>query len=140
MKEIFTRNGVAIQVDDEDYSRLCDRKWAIHSHGYAYNSTIGYMHRLVMNAIDNLHVDHINHNKLDNQKHNLRLCTNKENSKNRKGANSNSKSGHIGVSWSKSNKKWQSAIMVDNKQIHLGHFDSIEDAIYAREIAKLKYH
>lgn len=53
--------------------------------------------------------------------------------------NKNNTSGHKGVAWSKSNKKWRSSIMFKRKQIHLGYFEKIEDAIHARKRAEEEY-
>lgn len=49
-------------------------------------------------------------------------------------------SGHKGVIWLESRKKWRAYIGYKGKQIHLGNFDSKEDAIKARKKAEEKYH
>lgn len=48
-------------------------------------------------------------------------------------------SGHKGVSWNKQRSKWHSRIAVNGKEIHLGLFDNIEDAIEARKQGEIKY-
>ena len=53
-----------------------------------------------------MHIDHINHNGLDNRKENLRICTNRQNSRNRKASKRNT-SGIKGVSRHKLSNKWQ---------------------------------
>lgn len=74
-------------VDQEDYKELSQFKWYLHNMGYA-TTTIDkhmvYMHRLVMKPPNNMHIDHINHEKLDNRKSNLRIVTREENMQNRK--------------------------------------------------------
>lgn len=52
---------------------------------------------------------------------------------------SNNTSGRTGVSWDKTKRKWSSYIMKDRKKIHLGRYDTLEDAILAREKGELKY-
>jgi hypothetical protein len=79
-------------------------------------------------------IDHINGNGADNRIENLRLATNQQNSRNRR-IRSDNTSGHKGVSWSRSSKKWGAKTMIDRKQKHLGYFDSIEDASAAYEAA-----
>lgn len=56
-----------------------------------------------------------------------------------RGANKNSKSGIKGVSWNKSKGKWVATMRFKNRQIYLGAFTNIEDAIKARKAAEEKY-
>lgn len=81
-------NGIVL-IDKDNYKELSKYKWHVSAQGYAVrNMRIGNkfktirMHRLIMNPSKDLVVDHINHNKLDNRKSNLRICTQKENMKN----------------------------------------------------------
>jgi len=76
----------------------------------------------------NQEIDHIDGNGLNNDIHNLRACTTKENLENRKGANKNSKTGIRGVSLHKNRNKWQACIQHNGKQIHLGYYVTIEEA------------
>jgi hypothetical protein len=75
----------------------------------------------------NKQIDHIDHNRLDNRKCNLRLCTNQENSRN-KGLNLNNTSGVKGVYFDKQLKKWRARITINYKSVHLGIFDDLEEA------------
>lgn len=84
------------------------------------------MHRVIMNAPNDLVVDHINHNTLDNRKSNLRIITRGENSQNRKGAQSNSKSGVRGIY--KTKYSWKAQYKINGKQVHVGSFKTKEDA------------
>lgn len=80
-------------------------------------------------------VDHINGNKTDNRLSNLRLVSHNVNMKNQKRRNTNT-SGYTGVRWIKGTNKWRVKIVVDYKDIHLGYFDELGDAIAARKKAE----
>lgn len=119
-------------------------------HKYVYINTYGYpcvkinrknllLHRLVMNEPADLEIDHVNGDKLDLRKINLRKCTRMQNSDNI-GHRSNNTSGFKGVIWDKRNKKWKSIIGHNNKQIYLGRFENKEDAATAYNEAATKYH
>lgn len=83
-------------------------------------------------------VDHINHNKADNSLQNLRVVSPQINSQNRPLPSTNS-SGAIGVHFHVRRKKWCARIWANGRRIHLGGFDSKEDAIAARESASRQY-
>lgn len=98
------------------------------------------IHRLIMGVTDkNIIVDHINHNGLDNRKSNLRVCTNNQNICNCL-TPKNNKSGHKGVYWSGERKKWCAQISINNKTKSLGRYNTIEEAIEAREKAAKEYY
>lgn len=85
MKEIKLKGGSITYVDDEDYEYLNQFHW-LESYGYAKRNIMIngklkslLMHRVIMKPPVNLVVDHIDHNKLNNQKYNLRNCTSSEN-------------------------------------------------------------
>lgn len=83
------------------------------------------MHRAILGALDDQDVDHVNGNKLDNRKVNLRIATRSENSANRRVGSRNT-SGFKGVH--RSGARWRATIRVDGKSIHLGRFDTPEEA------------
>ena len=104
------------------------------------NSEWRRIHRLIMGVTDkNIVVDHINHNGLDNRKSKLRICTSGQNTCNCL-TSKNNKSGHKGVYWSKERKKWCAQISINNKTKGLGRYDTIEEAIEAREKAAKEYY
>ena len=127
-------------VDDELYNELSKFNWSISNNGYAQRrvkigdkvSTI-LMHRQIMELTfgDGQYVDHINGNRLDNRKSNLRLWTHTENIHNSKISKRN-KSGAKGVfhlTIEYETKKgisrkdyWRASIMVNRKNIFLGTF------------------
>ena len=94
------------------------------------------IHRLVAlafipNPENKPHTDHINNIKTDNNVNNLRWATRSENQHNQKLSKANT-SGVKGVSYNKSKKKWVAQIQLDGIAIHIGYFDTIEEAKQAR--------
>lgn len=83
-------------------------------------------------------IDHINHNRKDNRIENLRLVTNAGNQKNQS-IRPSSLSGFTGVGWHKASGKWAAKIKVSGKDIHLGTYSDMNEAIKARQEANLKY-
>ncbi len=99
------------------------------------------VHRLVGNAFipnpkNKTQIDHIDNVKTNNNVNNLRWCTNSENNQN-KGITKNNTSGVKGVHFNKAQGKWCAQITIDGKPIHLGSFDTIEEATKTRQ-AKAK--
>lgn len=88
---------------------------------------------------DGYDIDHWDQNKGNNSRGNLRLATRAENGRNR-GTPSNNTTGVKGVAWHKARLKWQAQIAHQGRQIYLGLYDDINDAIAARAAAEEKYH
>ena len=88
-------------------------------------------HRMLMNEPIDMLVDHINTDGLDNRKSNLRIATDQVNQHNRK---SN------GYSWAKHAKKYKVRIKLNNKSIHVGYYNTEDEARAAYLEAKKKYH
>jgi hypothetical protein len=85
-------------------------------------------------------IDHINGNPADNRICNLREATNRQNCHNKHRPYKRSKSGVQGVHWDNERSKWRASIAVDYKSINLGRFDSMREAIEARDKAKASLH
>jgi len=128
--------------DLEDYDKIKNYCWCINSTGYLSsrdkNNKHILMHRIIMNPSNQMVVDHINHNIIDNRKHNLRICLQIDNAKNCT-KQINNTTGITGVLWDKRYQKWKSIIGINNKQIHLGYYDDKNDAIKVRKEAEVKY-
>lgn len=147
MKRISLSQGKFALVDDEDFEFLSQWKWSFHK-GYAVRtvsrikngklvSKHAYMHREVNETPDGFITDHINGNKLDNRRANLRSCTSSQNAGNRKVGFGVSK--YKGVSWDNKNKKWKSTVKFLGKSIHLGFFLYEGEAAEAYNKAAVKY-
>ncbi len=146
MKRIPLSKGMFALVDDEDYERLAKYYWCARKGRntfYADRSvklngkwTTISMHREIFGLPKNKQIDHADHNGLNNQKYNLRICTPAQNQQNRlpyKGFSSRYK----GVGWAKDDKKWRSYIYPNYKFVSLGYFDSEIEAANAYD-AKAK--
>lgn len=84
-----------------------------------------------MNCPNNMYVDHINGNRFDNRKANLRICSNQENNFNTTKRIINT-SGYKGVWYDKVRDKWVSEIKINGKKIFIGRWSDIEDAAFTR--------
>lgn len=138
-KLIALTKGKFAKVDNEDFDKLNNVSWTLTKKGYCMNFYLGKMHRFLINCPEDMVVDHINRDKLDNRKSNLRICTNKENARNR-----NIKSGHTskykGVYWSEKSKKWRASITSDEKRFNLGMFEDEEEAARCYDLKAKELH
>lgn len=114
----------------------------IHSMGYVYvynyrsnGKEIG-LHAILNNTPLGYYTDHINLNKRDNRRSNLRSVTNAQNTVNRE-KQCNNTSGYKGVTWSKAVNKWAAQLHHNGRHLHLGCFDSKEDAAVAYDMAAI---
>lgn len=149
MKKIQLNHEEFALVDDDDYEFINQWKWRVDKNGYASRTQylgggkknqkqVGvYMHKLINKTPDGFHTDHINRNKLDNRKCNLRTTTASQNLMNT-GLSKVNTSGYKGVSWYA--KAWHAEIKANSHRFYLGRFKKKEDAIKARQDAELKYH
>lgn len=138
----LTRSKFIALVDDVDGERVLAHKWHL-ANGYARSFVDGkniYMQRLIMGSPPQGHVtDHINRNRLDNRRENLRWVSYAQNSHNHKLSASNT-TGYIGVSWHKRKNKFTASIKVNGKTINLGAFDTALEAARCRDAAAIEYH
>lgn len=146
MKEIKLSRGFFAIVDDEDYEYLSQFKW--HTTGYPGleyasrcfgNQKVMRMHRELMDCPSHLTVDHINGNRLDNRRSNLRIATIQQNCFNRKIKIKHS-SIYTGI-YKNGNKNntWRARIRINGRIISLGTFPYEEQAALAYNVAAKKY-
>lgn len=134
MKKIPLTKGEYALVDDDDYDFLTQRKWCASGRGYAVSRIDGKlvpMHRLVNKTPAGKITDHINRDRLDNRKSNLRTASYRLNGLNR-GLQVNNKSGYKGVSWHSVAGKWEASVKKNGKKKYIGVFDTPEKANQAR--------
>lgn len=136
----LTNSELLVKVDDDDYSYLSKYRWHL-AKGYARvklaNSPV-LMHRKIMMCPKGLYVHHKNHDGLDNQRHNLVVCTSSQNLASRS-KNKNNTSGFKGVWLARPTGKWVAEITIERKARKIGHFFSKEDAARAYDKEALRY-
>lgn len=102
-----------------------------------------YLHRLLLDAPPDMHVDHRNGDTLYNRRSNLRLCTQAENNQNLRGVRNGpirkSQSGVRSVYWDKRRNKWTVQLTVNYRRVYVGAFDGLADAEQAAIAARRKY-
>lgn len=146
MKEIQLTKGAVALVDDEDFEYLNQFNWCLFNQyaGRKLKASEGprnkglLMHHVLMPDVKKgiRHVDHIDRNKLNNQRSNLRYCTQAQNALNQtRGA----ASGLRGVRFIERNRlnPWQAYINIKGKHTHLGYFPTRELAAAAYDAAAL---
>lgn len=128
----YKNQTITITISPEDAD-------LIHKHKWHYDPTTGYvktrrgrhtisMHRLILGVNyreTHLVIDHINRNKLDNRRENLRWVTHSENSSNIQHFRIG-KSGFKGITWDKENQKWLVRGQKNGKRTHLGRYPKHE--------------
>lgn len=154
MKVIELTQGRVAIVDDEDFEYLAQYRWHYANKaggdeysGYAVRAPARVqrgvslkklsMHREIMKTPEGMQCDHVNGNKLDNRRCNLRNATNSQNRHN-VGPYKNNKFGLKGVS--KKRDKFQAQIMVNYVPKFLGSFDTPQQAHEAYRIAATELH
>lgn len=111
---------------------------SISEHGYARFGK-EYAHRLVMETPSGKETDHINHNRLDNRRRNLRICEPNQHGGNRPLSKSN-KSGYLGVHWASKSKKWTAQVQKAGKKTVVGYFDTPKEAAVRRDKVARELH
>jgi len=129
--DIKTNKVAETIIDAADKKHVARKKWNLDAFGYVGSGHPRiWLSRYIMgNVPAMLDVDHIDGDKLNNRKSNLRLATRSQNLANKRCVLS--KSGLKGVSWDKGKRKWASKISKDYNSIHIGHFNNKFDAAIA---------
>jgi hypothetical protein len=155
--ELKTNNGYTYWIDDEDLSLIS----AYHWYGYTPKKTkkdgrISHyspfiqanikekgttvrLHRLLLNDPVGVHIDHVDGDRCNNRKNNLRCCTRSQNNRNRIRHYTNT-SGFKGVTWHARAKKWQAQLSKTKGKSYIGLFNTKEEAATAYNKAALEWH
>lgn len=142
-----------IRVDDAD-ADLAAVRWFVNSNGYAIADGaseygLGKMHRVIMQRAlgrplgRHEMVDHIDGNRLNNRRGNLRVLSNHENGHNRVDLNANNTTGYRGVYPARSERNpWMAVITINRRRQYLGVYPTPEAAAaaYDRAAAQLVGH
>lgn len=147
----YTMKGEEFWFDKEDYDKIKDYYWHYTPRGYLITNYMDngdritlIFHRFIMEPIQNNYVvDHIIHPhgnalKIDNRKQNLEIKTTSQNTMNAY-LYINNTSGVSGVTYTKNNGLWQVRIGINGKRIHLGYYDSFDEAVRVRKEAEELY-
>lgn len=151
MKHIPLTKGYVAKVDDADFAWLSQWHWharVCRKSGNVYaarSETVApkrertvLMHRLLISAPDGMLTDHLDGDGLNNQRANLRAVTRSGNMRN-KSLHKNNKSGRAGVHWHSRDGRWRAKISVNGRQVDLGSFPDLSDAIAARSAAEKQH-
>lgn len=127
------KNGFFI-VDTDDFELIKIMKWG-HGCGYICGSMTGrpLLHRFIMKPSRAQLVDHINFDRMDNRRSNLRVCSRSQNNMNRR--KTSGTSSFKGVYWYKDRLCWKAEISLNGLNRCLGYFDSEVDAAVAYDEA-----
>jgi len=122
--------NISFLIDTNDIPKVSGVLWS-QNNGYVYNDKRGKLHKVIMPSSGQKEdIDHVNGDRMDNRKENLRPCTRAQNNMNKHG-NKRNTSGYKGVSWCKRDRKWVANIFYNRKHIFLGRFKNIHDAARA---------
>lgn len=147
MKVIELTKGQVAIVDDEDFEKLAQYRWHCDHDGYARRNApridgkgkgVIIMHRVIMNTPRGMLTDHVNGNKLDNRRSNLRICTRRQNAYNCP-ASKNNKLGLKGVSTTKYGT-FEAQITANGKHYRLGYYNTPQEAHAVYAAAAIRLH
>lgn len=140
-------HGYVTTIDESDWPTVQPLTLYRGANGYVYysvwrdgRSRPSTLHGFLMQTPKGLHTDHINGDKLDNRRANLRIVTPSVNQANRH-RQTRGATGVRGVTHRAGTKNpWIAQIMVDRRQVYLGSFSTLEAATDARRAAELEHY
>lgn len=138
MPTVRLSDGHVVRVDSEDVDLLTRFRWRVASHGYVVRAVrVGrktfslMLHNEIMGG-GNWIYDHVNRDRLDNRRSNLRKATPRENAANRgKPLIDKSTSKYKGVAWRRKSGRWRAQLQTAGKSFWLGEFRTQEEAALA---------
>lgn len=139
-----TAQGIEFIIDAEDLSKVAGKTWHINAMGYPQTNiyqdgTSPLLHRIILGGYEKgFCVDHIDRNKLNNRRSNLRICRQRDNAKNQSVRIDNT-SGFTGVYKDKQTGAWWAEITADGERHYLGRFQRFGDAVRARIEGEKEY-
>ena len=133
----LTQNKYAL-IDNEDFELVSSyvKKWRFDGNYVVGGWPLVLMHRVIMDAKKGQQVDHINRNKFDNRRKNLRFCTYAQNQMNSKQRRNVPK----GIQWREDRKAWIVRIGLSGKNHWIGYFKDFKNAVSAYKKAAIKLH
>ena len=133
--EIIATNNIAFLIDEEDEERVKKYTWSVCTSKSGSQTVMNRkglsLHQYLARSSREWETDHIDRNRLNNRRSNLRLCTHQQNQFNQ-GLQSNNTSGAIGVRFYQRRGKYAARIKYCGKDIHLGYYAEKESAMQAR--------
>lgn len=142
---LVLRSGAAVLFDAEDEARVHAYAWHLDKDGYPITSAGGrggvrlLLHRYLLGAQPGQICDHINGNRLDCRKANLRVVDRIGNGQN-VAKHRDNRSGYKGVHLCKTTGRWRARLMAKGAVVDLGRFSTPEEAAHAYDKAAEKYH
>ena len=125
-----------VLLDIEDIPKVQKYHWRLNEKGYVIASIKGHktirIHNLILErdtSNQKITCDHINRNKLDNRKENLRIISHLENNLNTDRIEKGN-----GYCFRNDRNRWMAYIKKDNKMKTIGYFNTEEEAKQARSL------
>lgn len=140
-KRCIMKNGVSFLFDSEDENLIRTHTWSL-TRGRVRTLIDGktvYLHRMIMGCTGDVQIDHINLDKLDNRRNNLRFASHAENQRNRR-AHKDNASGYKGVCLDERTGKYFAYINCDKQRTYLGTFENKYLAAKAYDEAVVRLH
>jgi len=144
IKIIPLSQGKFALVDDEDFEELSKHKWYACKNRNTYYARRGTringkvklirMHQQLLGQKSGLVIDHHDGDGLNNQRHNIKHVTQRENLQNR---HRNTSSKYPGVCWNKQMEKWHASIHINGKRKYLGLYPNEYEAYLAYRNAEM---